>query len=295
MKMRLSVGTLLFTLLSFALPYAAFAGIPYFGTIIPGGAAATCPAGWGMIIVVINNIMSWLITIVIVFIAPIMIAYAGFLFVVNPVNSGGISKAKGVLLNTVVGLVVALIGYLVVDAVMGSFYNGDWKSIIRWNGSQCLNQSGSQPGAGLNQAASPGVTAGGGGGGGNVNLGSLAQCSTSNTYCNPSALQAAGMTPSQANVMSCIAVTESSGDPNTPPYNQTHPSSNSSACGLFQITQTTWRNNASAGCANFSSSCMDAACNTQTAAALVARNGYSDWTCANCNNKAAGCIEKYGG
>jgi hypothetical protein len=94
--------------------------------------------------------------------------------------------------------------------------------------------------------------------------------------------------------MSCIAVTESSGIAATPPYNIAHPDSNSTACGTFQITKTTWNTAATGACADFSN-CMNASCNAQVAQALVANNGYKDWTCANCNSKAASCVQQYGG
>jgi hypothetical protein len=122
------------------------------------------------------------------------------------------------------------------------------------------------------------------------------QCNPANTSCSVAALMAAGLTAQQANIMSCIAMTESSGNPNTPPYNVTNPGSNSTACGTFQITQTTWNNYPPSGlCADWRSNCQNAACNAQTMVNLVNSNGYSDWTCPNCNNNAAGCIAQYGG
>lgn len=122
------------------------------------------------------------------------------------------------------------------------------------------------------------------------------QCNPANTSCSVSALMAAGLTAQQANIMSCIAMTESSGNPNTPPYNVTNPGSNSTACGTFQITQTTWNNYPPSGaCADWRSNCQNAACNTQVMTNLVNANGYSDWTCPNCNSNAQGCINRYGG
>lgn len=154
---------------SFALPIVAYAGIPEFGPIIPKAYSA-CPAGWGLLIQVINNIISFLITIAIVFVAPLMIAYSGFLFVVNPVKSGGIEKAKSILTNTVIGIVVALAAYLIVAALMAVLYNanasnaqggtlGTWTNLISINGDLCLKQAGTAPNAGLNQSNNtyPGV------------------------------------------------------------------------------------------------------------------------------------------
>ncbi|TSC71215.1 MAG: hypothetical protein G01um101449_70 [Parcubacteria group bacterium Gr01-1014_49] len=109
----------------FALPSLAHAGgIPFFGPIIPE-AYSRCAASWGLLITVINNIISLLLTLAIVFVAPIMIAYAGFLFVVNPVNASGKEEAKKILTNTIVGIVIALAGWMIVDAIMAVLYNAN--------------------------------------------------------------------------------------------------------------------------------------------------------------------------
>jgi hypothetical protein len=150
------------------------------------------------------------------------------------------------------------------------------------DGSPAINSSGSAV------LCNPTQISGGSTGGG------LPQCT--NQYCSVSALMRAGMTAKQANVMSCIAITESSGNPNTPPYNVTHPGSNSSACGLFQIVRTTWNGyNTNSACSNHAASCQNAACNTSVAVNIVRRNGFNDWLCPNCNPKAIKCVRAYGG
>lgn len=131
--------------------------------------------------------------------------------------------------------------------------------------------------------------------GGTVGANGLGQCSTSNGACSPAALRAAGLTEQQSNIMSCIAMTESSGIASTPPYNVTHPGSNSSACGTFQVVKKTWDGYATGACRGHAANCRNASCNTQVMTALVNRNGYSDWTCANCNAKAKRCISQYDG
>jgi hypothetical protein len=77
-------------------------------------------------------------------------------------DPGGISKAKGVLTNTVVGIVVALASWMIVDAVMVVFYNGSfgtWASIIKGNANDlCLTQKGSLPTDTLTQTQQTGVT-----------------------------------------------------------------------------------------------------------------------------------------
>lgn len=72
------------------------------------------------------------------------------------------------------------------------------------------------------------------------------------------ALTAAGFTPSQANVMSCIAMTESSGNP-------TAQNKSGSACGTFQVIKSTWESAAiGTSCSSFSS-CTNASCNAEVA------------------------------
>lgn len=299
MRSRTTLYALLFAIGLFALPYAAHAAnaIPFFGPIVPDE-TARCAAGWGAVIQVINNIIRFLITLIVVFIAPLMLAYAGFMYVVNPVNPSNIQKAKDMMLNTIYGLIVALIGWMVVDAVMVVLYNPDinhgkaWSDLITSGGANfCLIEESALKT--LNQADLNARISGGGmavSGGGTTG----ALCSNANPACSPTALQNAGFSAPQSRIMSCIAVTESSGNPGTPPYNTTHPSSNSTACGTFQITKTTWSTYASGACSDFSN-CTNADCNMQVAKTLVSNNGYKDWTCANCNSKASSCIQQYGG
>lgn len=119
--------------------------------------------------------------------------------------------------------------------------------------------------------------------------GSLPQCT--NSACSVAALMAVGMTSQQANIMSCIAMTESSGNPNA---RTTVPGS--SACGTFQITRTTWNTyNNIAACSNHEANCRNASCNMRVATILVRTNGYRDWTCPGCNPNAIRCINRYGG
>jgi hypothetical protein len=286
----------------FALPQFAQAAIPFFGPIVPTE-INQCAAGWPALIEIINDLIQFGISFILVFVLPLMIAYSGFLLMMSEGDPGKRTAARKVLTNTLLGVVIALSAWMIVDAIMAALYDPNassgatrlqtWSSLIYGDSSQfCLIQTSSLyhlsqtdlSVQGLNASGSVAYISGKTG----------AVCADGNTACSPSALQAAGLSPAQANVMSCIAVTESSGVPSTPPYNTTHPGSNSTACGTFQITQTTWSKYASGACSNFSN-CTNAACNLQVANTLVANNGYKDWTCTNCNSKAASCIQQYGG
>ncbi len=103
-----------------------------------------------------------------------------------------------------------------------------------------------------------------------------ALCANDNPACSTAALQEYGLTQAQANAMSCIAITESGGNPSTP-------NSNTGACGTFQITNQTSRSNwqnpiyHGDGC-SAATSCNNAGCNLQTAVLMFNQNGYQPWT-----------------
>lgn len=129
-----------------ALPETAEARLFSFDPIIPQGETATCPGGWGLLVTVINNIISLLITLVIVAVAPLMIAYAGFLWVVNPVNPAGREQARSVLWKAVIGIVISLSAYLIVSAVLavllpdeGEVFGTKWYNVITTSGDVCLD------------------------------------------------------------------------------------------------------------------------------------------------------------
>lgn len=165
MRLRPILFAVILVFCSVALPSIASAEIPFFGPIIPqtgsslpGDPAATCPLGWAALITVVNNIISFLITIAIVAVAPIMIGYAGFLFVINPVNAGGKEEAKGILLHTIVGIIIALSAYLIVNAIMAVLYDPSeqgfgkqWYELVTSGGEElCIEIQGS-----LNQVSAP--------------------------------------------------------------------------------------------------------------------------------------------
>src|SRR3989338_5721847 len=148
MHYRTTLLAVIFVASVFVLPSVTHAGIPFFGPIIPD-TINRCAAGWGSVLVVVNNIITFLLTLAIVFVAPITIAYAGFLFVVNPVDPSGISKAKSILLHTVVGIVIALAGWIIIDALMAVLYHPTdpglagktWSQLITSGGlDECLIQ-----------------------------------------------------------------------------------------------------------------------------------------------------------
>ncbi len=214
--------------------------IPFFGPIIgPNNAAMqTCALGWGAILDVINNIIRLLLTLLIVFVAPIMIAYAGFILVANPFNPGAKEKAKSMLMNLVIGLVVALLSYTLVAALIAAIAKpgsvaSSWASLITSGGlAPCMNlgpQTSSQQSQ-QTQSQLPIQTG----------PASIPIPLSPNSGCAPTVLQTAAaaggynFTTQQANTLSCIAAAESSCGTNLS-VARTVAGKPTTASGMFQI------------------------------------------------------------
>jgi hypothetical protein len=127
------------------------------------------------------------------------------------------------------------------------------------------------------------------------------QCAPENPACSVDVLLSYGYEQAEADAMSCIAVTESSGNPYTKP-------SVTGACGLFQITRGNWSNpKYHEGPCSAATSCNDPFCNAQAAQLMFNEQGYQPWTgiCDNpsgCgvvqyqqawNPNARTCVQKY--
>jgi hypothetical protein len=83
-----------------------------------------------------------------------MIAYAGFLLVISQGDSGKRTEARKILTNTIVGIVLALAGWMIVAAIMAALYNpgatsgkttlGVWSNLITSGGlGPCIDLKGS--------------------------------------------------------------------------------------------------------------------------------------------------------
>jgi hypothetical protein len=136
-----------------------------------------------------------------------------------------------------------------------------------------------------------------------------AQCAPSNPNCSVDLLISLGLTPTQANIMSCVAMTENAGG--------SVGCSGTGPCGTFQITMTNWRNYTEGARApfpecsaarfggNISSAQNNSTCNAKIMTAMVRASGYQPWTGANTNPNdnirdgpwnpyARGCVNTHG-
>lgn len=147
--LKVLLPVLVFGILALA-PHPAFAAeATFFGPIIPPqchcdaaqlGAGKQSAPDFKCVLATMQNVVNFAISIgVIIFV--LVCAYAGFLFMFSSINAENKSKAKNILTNAVVGLLLALAAWLLVDFIMKTLYNekwGPWNSILGNAGNMCL-------------------------------------------------------------------------------------------------------------------------------------------------------------
>jgi len=290
---RLLAPLLLVLLLASALPLPAQAGMPLFDPdwhIVPDphDFDDTCPVGaplgFAGVLVLIQNLMNAAVSLGIL-ISVLVIAFAGVLWILTPTNPENHSKAKKVLTNAVIGLLIILSAWLVVDFLMKTLYDADMSGFGPWNtilvgGEYCIVKNDKVQGL-FARGISP-VTGGGGGGGGSAS----GPASVGTGRCSPSTILSAAadggytLTQAQANTFSCIAKSESSCG--TRISGATTPSGRpTSAYGMFQIVLGT----------------PDSAChslNLPVCTAAAQRAGWTGTGNLNCENAFSGGRVKRG-
>ena len=249
--------------------------------LIPCGGDDQSPCQACHLIQLGQNLLEWFIKTMAAVIALIF-AWGGIKMVMSGGSTEGVSEAKGMMTNAVIGFIVLLASWLIINTVLNAVVSkNSGLSGSAWSEIKCV--------------APPARTTTGGGtvDYDDIITGPGAGVLCSNSYCSPSVLQEVGFTPAQANVMSCLAMTESSGDPAAV-------NKKGGACGLFQLLPSNWANpdlHKSTYCSR--SSCQSAKCNAEAAFELTqgrVKRGeprYGDWTCPNCNAKAKACVQKY--
>jgi hypothetical protein len=246
MRSRLPLLAILLAGLSIAVPHLAHAAIPYWGPIIPSG-SNTCALGWNAIIIVANNVISFGLTLIFAFIAPLLIAYAGFLYLTSGANPGNRARANKMLTDALIGLAIALGAWLIVDTVLSVIYdasaqnlnNTPWYSLITTNGSDpCIKQ----PGSLVNLNIGPGATNGASVTGIDANGNQTLSFSTGQGACSSATIQQVdpGISTLQANQLACIAQQESTCGARNLNYSWNTPIASaggkaSTAAGAFQV------------------------------------------------------------
>ena len=97
---------------------------------VPGQAPHTY-CGWNDFMALVNNIITFILRDMVIPIAAIMSAYAGFLMVGSAGSSESRTKAKKICTNAVIGLIIALVAWLVISLILVILgYKGGWIGLI---------------------------------------------------------------------------------------------------------------------------------------------------------------------
>lgn len=90
------------------------------------------PLGFGGVLQLVQNVMNAAISFG-VLISVLVIAGAGILWILTPTNPENHSQAKKILTNAVIGLLIILSAWLIVDFVMKILYNQNLEGFGPWN------------------------------------------------------------------------------------------------------------------------------------------------------------------
>lgn len=266
------------------------------------------PLGFGGALQLVQNVMNAMISFgVVIFV--LIIAFAGMLWILTPTNPENHSQAKKVLTNAVIGLLIILSGWLIVDFVMKILYDSNGGNFGPWNeiltgGDICVVAASTTP---LFTGTIAGTTIPSGGTGSSGG-GSYDPRYTTSGACSPNSVQQAGqsvnITAKEAKFLACIARPESQCGADLTNYNWGR---GSSAYGPYMIlldgnaryfenaacrraANVTGRLNCSAGFTGgnpiagsaIAQRCMQAAsnlaCSTAAATALLRDSGATPWT-----------------
>jgi hypothetical protein len=116
--------TLIMILFSVSFSFAQAKGlIPDCNTKM-GPNGFTDPCGFGQMMALVNTVINFLLIDMVMPLSAIIFAYCGWLFMTSGENAGKRTQAKGILLNVVVGLCIALASWLIVKFILvGIGYN----------------------------------------------------------------------------------------------------------------------------------------------------------------------------
>lgn len=95
------------------------------------------PCQFCHVVELVNNVVAWLVA-VLGIIAALIIIYAGFLMVASGGNASAKEKAKGFITNIVIGYVLVLGAWILIDTGFRALIGG--QSYGMWNQIQCVDQ-----------------------------------------------------------------------------------------------------------------------------------------------------------
>ncbi len=117
--------------IKFSIIISALFSIPtliYAATLTPIVPQTSCPLGYSALLLVVHNILNDSVIFASMF-AVLLITYAGFLFVFNSTSPEMVSKGRKILMSTIIGFVIILSAWLIVNEVVVMFTTGSLQSI----------------------------------------------------------------------------------------------------------------------------------------------------------------------
>jgi len=161
MKKVASISFLALIVISVCVPYIASARTLFYiweGTACtPGTEGPTEPCGLCDALVVGRNIIEDMFKVSFI-LATVFIAYGGFTLMIAGGSEKNVTTAKGIIQSAVVGLLIALTAWLLINTIITSLANGS--ATVAWNSIEC----------GSGSISGPKQTIGGNGLGGNADF-----------------------------------------------------------------------------------------------------------------------------
>ncbi|MEW6616957.1 MAG: hypothetical protein AB1333_00885 [Patescibacteria group bacterium] len=139
MKTIASIGILVIILISISLPFVASARTLFYiwegTTCTPaGGGGPTNPCGFCDALVVGRNIIEDMFKVAFI-LATVFIAYGGFTLMIAGGNEKNVSSAKEIIKSAVIGLLIALTAWIVINTILGTLISGSVSA--PWNELSC--------------------------------------------------------------------------------------------------------------------------------------------------------------
>ncbi len=103
----------------------------FFGPLVPcgNGTNNTNECTVCHLLALAQNIINFLVS-ASVLVAALMFLNAGVLYVLSSANPGNISKAHSIFTKTLIGLIIILSAWLIVNVIMETLYDGDWTQMF---------------------------------------------------------------------------------------------------------------------------------------------------------------------
>ncbi|MEK7510892.1 MAG: pilin [Patescibacteria group bacterium] len=140
------------TAFTLATPVAFAAESTFFGPIVPTQ-CETCPCGFAGVLEIMRHLMNFAVSFGVI-VLTIMLAWGGFMYILSAANPESRSQANKVLTGAVIGMVLILSSWLIVDFVMRTLYSGPdgtqgkygpWNSILAESADWCIVAGDTKP------------------------------------------------------------------------------------------------------------------------------------------------------